>query len=131
MLVNAHRREYGENVHPVEIPNYFSYLWETLLKPFFLLQYLVCAAFIIQRLITFAVISIFFSIFTTTINYVLSYISYKKIKEMAEKTVMVKVLRNRKMVEIPNHDLVPGDVLDPEGEVPCDCILVRGEIYVN
>ena len=27
--------------------------------------------------------------------------------------------------------LVPGDLIDPVGEMCCDCILVHGEIYVN
>ena len=99
---------------------------ETLLKPFFLLQYLVCIAFIIQGLAIFAILNLFFSVLTTTINYVYSYLSYKKIKDMAEKEVTVRVLRDRKMIEILNHDLVPGDLLDPEGEIPCDCLLLRG-----
>lgn len=30
-----------------------------------------------------------------------------------------------------NFDLVPGDVIDPEGEIPCDCIVMKGDIYVN
>mgnify|MGYP002079953087 FL=1 len=27
--------------------------------------------------------------------------------------------------------LVPGDLIDPAEEIMCDCIVVKGEIYVN
>jgi P-type E1-E2 ATPase len=27
--------------------------------------------------------------------------------------------------------LVPGDLIDPVEEIMCDCIVVKGEIYVN
>jgi|JI7StandDraft_1071085.scaffolds.fasta_scaffold108956_1 uncharacterized membrane protein len=69
-------------------------MFNVLLKPFFLLQYIVCAAFIGEGYLTFAILNIVFSIITTSINYILTYISYKKIKDMAEKVVNVKVLRN-------------------------------------
>jgi len=58
-------------------------MFEVLLKPFFLLQYIVCIAFIVQSYITFAIVNILFSIITTSINYILTYISFKKIKDMA------------------------------------------------
>lgn len=35
------------------------------------------------------------------------------------------------MIKVKNVDLVPGDIIDPEGEVPCDCIVMKGDIYVN
>lgn len=27
--------------------------------------------------------------------------------------------------------LVPGDLINPKDEIMCDCILVKGDIYVN
>ena len=73
---------------------------DVLLKPFFLLQYIVCVAFIVEGYVTFAVLNIVFSIITTTVNYIMTYISYKKIKDMAEKVVKVKVLRNSEIIEV-------------------------------
>lgn len=69
-----------------------------LLKPFFLLQYIVCIAFFVQGLLTFAILNLAFSIITTTINYILVYLSYRKIKDMAEKIIKVRVLRNSEFV---------------------------------
>lgn len=106
-------------------------MFEVLLKPFFLLQYIVCVALIVETLITFAVIVLAFSLVTTTINYILTYRSIKKIKDMAEKMVRVRVLRNSNFIEVDSNMLVPGDLIDPAGEIMCDCILVKGEIYVN
>lgn len=83
ILINYHVKEFGRNEHPVEIPNYLSFMAEMLLKPFFLMQYLVCIALIIERLWIFAVLNIFFSLLTTTINYIYTYISFKKIKDLA------------------------------------------------
>lgn len=34
-------------------------------------------------------------------------------------------------VEVESGELVPGDLIDPVGEIMCDCIVVKGEIYVN
>lgn len=50
---------------------------------------------------------------------------------MAEKQYDVNVLRDGTMIKVKNVDLVPGDIIDPEGEVPCDCIVMKGDIYVN
>lgn len=124
--IEAYRKEFGENQHPVEIPNYFSYMFEVLLKPFFLLQYIVCIALFVQKLFTFAILNLVFSVITTSINYIMVYFSYKKIKDMAEKVVKVRVLRNSQFIEVDSHELVPGDLIDPVGEIMCDCIVVKG-----
>ena len=43
----------------------------------------------------------------------LTYLSYKKIKDMAEKMVKVRVLRNSQFIEVDSNMLVPGDLIDP------------------
>ena len=95
------------------------------------MQYLVCVALIVEGLILFAAIMLFFTVFTTSINYLLLYFSYVKIREMAEKVVKVRVKRNGVFEEVDNHDLVPGDVIDPEREIQCDCLLASGDIFVD
>lgn len=101
-------------------------MFDILLKPFFLLQYIVCIAFFVQGLTLFAVLNLVFSIITTTINYILTYLSYRKIKDMAEKTINVRVFRDKKFIDIPSNMVVPGDLIDPQGEIMCDCILIKG-----
>lgn len=66
------------------------------------------------------------SLATTIINYFLLRSSYLRIKELAEHYTVVKVVRQGKMVEIASTELVPGDIFRPEGEIPCDCLLVQG-----
>lgn len=50
---------------------------------------------------------------------------------MAQKVVKVRVFRNAKFIEVDSNMLVPGDLIDPVEEIMCDCIVVKGEIYVN
>ena len=35
------------------------------------------------------------------------------------------------MFEVDSKQLVPGDIFVPEGTIPCDCLLVDGELYLN
>jgi magnesium-transporting ATPase (P-type) len=69
------------------------------------------------------------SIVTTIINYYLLRNSLMKIKEIAERTHSVEVIRDGALEIVNSDTLVPGDILvpkqGPEG-IPCDCVLVRG-----
>lgn len=78
-------------------------MFDVLLKPFFLLQYIVCIALFVEGYLTFAILNLAFSVITTTINYILTYLSYRKIKDMAEKIVNVRVLRNGSFIEVPSN----------------------------
>ena len=84
-------------------------------QPFFLFQYFVSLVYILENLVLFGVLMVFFSWLTTTINYVLLRRNYNKIKETAEKEFSVRVLRNGSFYNIKNIDLVPGDIYQPEG----------------
>ena len=52
-------------------------------EPYFLIQYLASTIYIIQKLIEPAILLLSATIITTSINYLLLYISYRKIKELA------------------------------------------------
>jgi magnesium-transporting ATPase (P-type) len=95
-------------------------------KPFFLFQYFASVIFILKNVVLFGVSMIGFAYLTTSINYILLKISYKKIKETAEKIFKVKVLRNGQYIHIDNVDIVPGDLYEPNEEIPCDSIVVKG-----
>ena len=88
-------------------------MFDVLTRPFFLMQYVICVIFAFEKLITYLVIYILFSVLTTTINYILLYISFKKIKDIAEKSTPVTVIRSSQQIIVTNHDLVPGDVVIP------------------
>lgn len=81
-----------------------------------------------------AIVMIACSIITTVINYFLLRSSLKRIKEIAERTFIVQVYRDGKIVEVDSTELVPGDVYIPkpcrEG-LPCDSIIIKGELYLN
>lgn len=129
----SNQKIFGRNEHIVEIPNYFEYMFDILTKPFFLFQYAICIIYAFQRLYLYTGIYLGFSFFTTTINYILLYRSYIKIKEMAEKETEVTAIRDGVTMKVKNHDLVPGDVVIPakNEEISYDGILIAGEIFVN
>lgn len=72
-----------------------------------------------------------FSLVTTIINYVMLRLSYKKIQEIADKTHLIEVLRGGQKQLVDSSELVPGDLFFPKDVIPCDCVLIRGEVYVN
>jgi cation-transporting ATPase 13A3/4/5 len=100
-------------------------------QPFFVFQYLVSLIYTLENVAVFAILMIGFGFVTTTVNYFLLKRSYNKIKETAEKLFRVKVLRNGAYEEIDNVDIVPGDLYEPREEVPCDSIVVKGELFVD
>jgi P-type E1-E2 ATPase len=79
----------------------------------------------------FSLLMIAFGFITTTVNYILLRRSYNKIKETAEKRFRVQVLRSGRLLELENTELVPGDLFVPSQEIPCDAIVVRGDLFVD
>ena len=56
---------------------------DVLTTPFFLLQYIFCVVFIFEGYAPFSIALLFFSFTAATLNYILLYISYSKIKKIA------------------------------------------------
>lgn len=86
--------KYDKNEHIVDPPTYFEYLYEVMTEPFFFIQYLAAVIYIFEKMPELSILLIGASIITTSINYVILYISYRKIKEIAEVVVTVSALRN-------------------------------------
>jgi len=63
--------------------------------------------------------------------------SVKKLRKMAENKQNVKVFRpyaqNTHPLVIRSEELVPGDllVIEPKLIIPCDCVLISGEVMLN
>ena len=43
----------------------------------------------------------------------------------------MRVVREGRVERVDNRDLVPGDVFVPGEEIPCDAVVVRGELFVD
>ena len=112
--MKEHREEFGLNEHLVEVPNYFSYLIDVMTGPFFLLQYFFCFVYFIQSYVSFSIVLLAFSFVSTSTNYVLLYLSFRRIREIAEKKIEVEVVRDGERVKINSNELVPGDIYIPE-----------------
>lgn len=43
----------------------------------------------------------------------------------------MRVLRNSEFIEINSDELVPGDLVDFNTEIMCDCILLHESMFAN
>lgn len=71
-----------------------------LIGPFYILQYIVCVAFFVERLITFSIVLLGFTFISTTVNYIFLYYSYWKIAKVAEKLTLVRVKKDDGFIEV-------------------------------
>lgn len=133
VIVASHTEKYGLNQHEVEIPSYFRYMFETIFKPLYLLQYVVVLSLTVQGLPLFGIILVVFSWITTSGNYIALYIGKKKIQSMSRKDFDVTVIRNGEPKDITCENLVPGDLVKlKKGEkISCNMILCEGSAYLN
>jgi hypothetical protein len=68
---------------------------EILTEPLFVLQYCIFAVWIIRELFLMVGANLLFSIVVTSVNYLILYHNFTKVKQMAERTFEVRVLRNQ------------------------------------
>lgn len=53
------------------------------------MQYIICVVMILEKYEVFAALMVGASLLTTSINYILLYFNFKKIKKIAEKVILV------------------------------------------
>jgi cation-transporting P-type ATPase 13A2 len=98
----------------VKIPTYYKYLFNAFfLSLYSYLQYFTFIIYLLENLLFYGVLLISTSFIANSINYILIRISYKNIKEIAEKKHFVSVLREGTWKDIENSELVPGDLYRP------------------
>jgi cation-transporting P-type ATPase 13A2 len=106
-------------------------LLDILSEPLFVLQYLMFCIWTVQKLYLNILGNLSFCLLIVSINYIILYRNYAKIKQIAEKEFTVQVVRNGSFISISNHDLVPGDIYQVGKEIPCDSVLIEGDVLVN
>ena len=130
-----HRTLYGKCLIEIPLPGLFPYMFEELSNPFFILQYISCAIWIVESFIVFAIILIAVSITLTFMNYVFFYFAKKRLKTLAEQQIPLKIFRNNheEFQTIHSSELVPGDIfiIEDQKSIPCDCILISGDSLMN
>ncbi|CAD8208856.1 unnamed protein product [Paramecium octaurelia] len=135
------QEEFGKCLIDIPKPNLFVYLVKELTAPFYILQYLSCFLWVLEDLAILSIIMISVSLIFTTINFLLLQNSAKKLRDMAKSLAQVQVYRgedsfNQQGIQfrkIDSQDLVPGDVIAIENKMtlPCDCVLVSGDLLMN
>jgi len=136
--LNLHRTLYGKCLIEIPLPGVLPYMFEELSNPFFIIQYISCAIWIVESFIMFAIILVAVSVVLTLMNYVFLYLAKKKLKTMAELQILLKIYRNgiqnpKNFQVLQSSELVPGDifVIEDQISVPCDCVLVSGDALMN
>ncbi|CAD8190017.1 unnamed protein product [Paramecium pentaurelia] len=138
---NKFQEEYGKCIIDIPKPNLFVYLVKELTAPFYILQYLSCFLWVLEDLAILSIIMISVSLIFTTINFLLLQNSANKLRNMAKSLAQVQVYRGQQpfyqqgiqFKKIDSKDLVPGDIIAIENKMilPCDCVLVSGDLLMN
>ncbi|KAL4456644.1 hypothetical protein ABPG74_000751 [Tetrahymena malaccensis] len=134
--VSEFRREYGSCEKKIEIPSIFEFLIQEMTSPFYFLQYASVVVWFMQNYIQFAIIIISVQFSITIFNYIMTRVSLLKIKKMALLDHKVRVFREGSTEQgqlIDSKYLVTGDIIELEEKmtIPCDCLLIQGELLMN
>jgi cation-transporting P-type ATPase 13A2 len=100
-------------------------------EPLFLLQYFIFCVWLIQKLYVNTIANFAFCLAVNTVNYIIQYYNYCKIRQMAEKEFRITVLRDQQFQEVPNSQIVPGDIYQIHQHIPCDSLVLSGDVMVN
>ena len=138
--VELNRKKYGTNsITNVKQKGFFKLLLESLGDPIIkilLIALAIKVVFLFQDSNYFEtlgiLIAIFLASFISTISEYGSEAAFRRLQEESSK-ILVKVLRNGKVVEIPIEEVVKNDcvVLQSGDRIPADGYLLKGELRVD
>ncbi|XP_040913739.1 cation-transporting ATPase 13A2 isoform X2 [Toxotes jaculatrix] len=129
------RRIYGPNVIDVPVKSYMKLLFEEILNPFYVFQFLSVTLWMIDDYYLYAICILVFSIFSIGISLYETRKQSITLHNMAQLVTDVTVRRNSGAEErVSSKELVPGDclIIPQEGLLlPCDAALLAGECLIN
>ena len=138
--VETNRKKYGTNsITNVKSKGFLKLLLESLGDPIIkilLIALAIKVVFLFQDSNYFEtlgiLIAIFLASFISTISEYGSEAAFRRLQEESSK-ILVKVLRNGKIIEIPLEDVVKNDivVLQSGDRIPADGYLLKGELRVD
>ncbi len=138
--VELNRKKYGTNsITNVKTKGFFKLLLESLGDPIIkilLIALAIKVVFLFQDSNYFEtlgiLIAIFLASFISTISEYGSEAAFRRLQEESSK-ILVKVLRNGKVTEIPIEEVVKNDiiVLESGDRIPADGYLLKGELRVD
>ncbi|CAD8212685.1 unnamed protein product [Paramecium pentaurelia] len=121
---------YGNSQLQIPIKSIFTYLFQELTSPFYILQYFSVLLWIAEGFIIFAIVLLSFSFLACIINYYLMRRSRIQLQQLATIQQSVKLKDNS---IINGSDLVVGDqfYVHDNQQLNCDSILISGDVMVN
>ncbi|KAG7226888.1 hypothetical protein INR49_022183 [Caranx melampygus] len=129
------RRIYGPNLIDVPVKPYIKLLFEEVLNPFYVFQFVSITLWMVDNYYLYALCILLISILSISISLYETRKQSITLHNMARLVTNVTVRRNSGAEEcVSSVDLVPGDclIIPQEGLLlPCDAALLAGECLVN
>ena len=128
------RNLYGESVIEIPIPPVLTFFLQEILHPFFVFQLFSVIVWMLENYVLFASVIFLISVISAAINLIMVRSNLLKLREMAYHETKIRVLRYSKVSQmIESKYLVPRDliIIEENLTVPCDCILLTGDVLVN
>jgi cation-transporting ATPase 13A3/4/5 len=129
---------FGPSGIKIARPNIFGLMIDEVLTPFYLFQYFSMAIWFAEEYIKYTIALLVITVFCQWLSMFDAWMNNKRIRDMAEFSVDVIVLRNGQQVTTTNHNLVPGDIIVISAAeaasgmlVPCDMLLLEGKCVAN
>ncbi|KAI8871686.1 hypothetical protein GQ42DRAFT_161851 [Ramicandelaber brevisporus] len=123
----------GPNFIQIKVPPFIVALAQEFTAFFYLYSLMCLAVWLVFSYYYMALVQICIILLSATIKCIVRLRSEKKIKALSELRGEVLVRRDGKWTRMCTSDLVPGDViaLEPGATVPCDAVVLRGEVVMN
>ena len=125
---------YGECVIEIPIPPVVTFFLQEILHPFFVFQLFSVVVWMIESYVLFASVIFLISVISAGINLVMVRGNLLKLREMAYHQSKIRTLRYSKVTQVvDSRQLVPKDliIIEENLALPCDCILLTGDVLVN
>lgn len=118
----------------IPLNNVLTLIWLEVQDPFYLFQLYSIILWYNNSYASYATVILITSILSLTFSVYETRQNFLNIQKMAKYSIKVKIVRDKKLVEIDSENLVPGDILIvPEiSEIlPCDGLLIKGNVLLN
>lgn len=132
--VMSRRIVYGTNTLLLDLTPIFIILFKEVLGAFYLFQVCSVTLWFIDNYAYYATVIVLITTFSAGMSVYSARVQEKRVRAMVGESVMVKLRRDGKDIEVDASQIVPNDILLLPSHtfvLPCDCLLMNGTVIVN
>ncbi|XP_071840513.1 polyamine-transporting ATPase 13A3-like [Apostichopus japonicus] len=125
---------FGKNNIVVKVKPILVMLFQEALHPFYVFQAFSVTVWCLNEYVIYSVVIVVISVLSISISLYTTRTQLTTLKKMVASHMSVTVLRGGKQIDIPESEIVPGDVMViPWGgcTLTCDAVLLTGNCVVN